>query len=116
MLIRDLWRCPYCGTALVLPSVAASLKARQGSWGATSVSEQRRSPVAASLHRVPLPDEDPQALLRALTSSVEEEADVLRKLVADEDSNCIVRDLRAERLAAMEWVLRLFRQVERWEW
>lgn len=32
VLVRDIWRCPYCGGALVLPSVAATLKALQGSY------------------------------------------------------------------------------------
>lgn len=64
----------------------------------------------------PTPENDPVAMLKALTRTVEEEAGTLRKLVADEDSDCLVRDLRAERLAAMEWMLRVFRQAETWEW
>lgn len=64
----------------------------------------------------PTPETDPTELLKALTRTVEEEADTLRRAVADEDSDCLVRDLRAERLAAMEWMLRVFRQAERWEW
>jgi hypothetical protein len=62
------------------------------------------------------PYTDPIAMLQALTSTVKEEAATLSKLVADEDSDCLARDLRAERLAALEWVLRIFRQAERWEW
>lgn len=55
-------------------------------------------------------------VLHALTRSVEEEAEPLRRLIADEDSDCIVRDLRAARLEGLEFALRLFRQTELWEW
>jgi hypothetical protein len=72
--------------------------------------EQRNESSAAT------PYDDPQEMLRALTRTVSDEADTLRALVRDENSDCLVRDLRAERLAAMEWVLRVFRQAERWEW
>ncbi len=37
----------------------------------------------------------------------------LRQLVDDEDADCLSRDLRAERLAAYEHVLRLFGQEYR---
>ena len=40
----------------------------------------------------------------------------MRKLIADEDSDCITRDLRAARLEGLEFALRLLRQAERWEW
>jgi hypothetical protein len=55
-------------------------------------------------------------LLRCLTRTLSEEMAALRNLVDDEDADCLSRDLRAERLAAYEHVLRVFRQAERWEW
>jgi hypothetical protein len=58
----------------------------------------------------------PTELLRALTRTLSEEMAALRNLVDDEDADCLSRDLRAERLAVYEYVLRLFRQAERWEW
>ena len=67
---------------------------------------------AASVDEILTPTE----LLRALTRTLSEEMAALRNLVDDEDADCLSRDLRAERLAAYEHVLRLFRQAERWEW
>ena len=29
---RDLWRCPYCGMAMVLPSVAEANRKRMGAY------------------------------------------------------------------------------------
>jgi hypothetical protein len=58
----------------------------------------------------------PSELLRALTRSIEEEAKPMRDLIADEDSDCITRDLRAARLEGLDWCLRLLRAAERWEW
>ena len=58
----------------------------------------------------------PSELLRALERSIEEEAKPMRDLIADEDSDCITRDLRAARLEGLDWCLRLLRAAERWEW
>ncbi len=55
-------------------------------------------------------------LLAALDRSLGEEIDTLRALVENEDADCITRDLRAERLAAFEYVLRVVRRMETWEW
>ena len=71
---------------------------------------------AREVEPFPTPYDSPTDMLKALTRTVAEEADTLRRLVNDEDSDCLVRDLRAERLAAMEWMLRVLRQAERWEW
>ena len=43
----------------------------------------------------------PSELLRALERSIEEEAKPMRDLIADEDSDCITRDLRAARLEGL---------------
>lgn len=55
-------------------------------------------------------------LLHALTRTVQEEADAVRRLVEDEDADCMTRDFRAARLEGLEFALRAFRQAERWEW
>ncbi len=52
----------------------------------------------------------------ALDRSLGEEIDALRALVENEDADCVARDLRAERLAAYEHVLRIVRRLETWEW
>jgi hypothetical protein len=62
------------------------------------------------------PDYPWHAAFDAVASTVEEEASALRALVDDEDSSCNARGLRAERLAALEWVLRIHDELRRWEW
>lgn len=55
-------------------------------------------------------------ILGGLRRTITEEADVLRRLVRDEDADCISRDLRAERLRAYEHVLAVIERMETWEW
>lgn len=52
----------------------------------------------------------------ALRAVVTEERDAMKKLVDDEDSCCPARNLRRERMNAMENVLHNMSELERWEW
>ncbi len=52
----------------------------------------------------------------ALKRTVTEERDAMKKLVDDADSACNARNLRRERMNAMENVLHQMSELERWEW
>ena len=52
----------------------------------------------------------------ALKIIVTEERDAMKRLVDDEDSCCAARNLRRERMNAMENVLHNMDALERWEW
>jgi hypothetical protein len=83
--------------------------------GASSSSDRARSPVSQS-EASGVDVLSASELLQALTRTVDEEAEPLRKLIADEDSDCMTRDLRAARLEGLEFALRAFRRAEGWEW
>lgn len=53
---------------------------------------------------------------QSLKRTVEEERDAMKKLINDEDSACNARNLRRERMNAMENVLHQMSELERWEW
>lgn len=55
-------------------------------------------------------------VLDALRRSISEEVSAIQQLVSDEDTCCVARDLRAERIRAYEHVLAVIRSMERWEW
>jgi hypothetical protein len=52
----------------------------------------------------------------ALRLTIEEDRDALKTLVDNEDSACNARNLRRERMMAMEYTLHLMSELERWEW
>ncbi len=70
-----------------------------------------RAPIQSGIDAIPASE-----LAAALRRSLDEEAEPLRRLVADEDSECIARNLRSARLEGLEFGLRLIRQAETWEW
>lgn len=51
-----------------------------------------------------------------LENTLIEEAEILEKVVADEDSRCPARELRRERAATLRWVLALADNLKRWNW
>lgn len=51
-----------------------------------------------------------------LCRCIEEDAESLEKIVADEDSGCPARELRRERAATLRYVLGLAENLKRWEW
>ena len=55
-------------------------------------------------------------VLREIINGLREEAKPLRKLVRDEDSDCIQRALRAERLRTLEYVISYLETAEDWDW
>ena len=52
----------------------------------------------------------------ALIKGLEEEADIIRKVVRNNDSNCILRDSRKERLRTLEWVIEYLERAKEWDW
>lgn len=54
--------------------------------------------------------------LRGIARSVREERDAIAALVRDEDSDCISRNLRAERVRAYDHVLAVIDRALEWDW
>jgi len=52
----------------------------------------------------------------ALKHTLEEEASLIEKVVADVDSSCPARELRRERASALRWAIGVADTLERWEW
>ena len=52
----------------------------------------------------------------ALRRTVEEDRNAMKTLVDAEDSACNARNLRRERMMAMEHVLALMDDLEHWQW
>lgn len=55
-------------------------------------------------------------LIDAIDRSIREERDAMKQLVNDEDSCCVARNLRAERMRTLEWMLSLLDTYRMWEW
>lgn len=51
-----------------------------------------------------------------LIRGLEEEARIIRKIVRNPDSNCILRDTRKERLRTLEWVIEYLERAKEWDW
>ena len=52
----------------------------------------------------------------ALIKGLEEEVGIVRKVVRDDDTNCILRDARKERLRTLEWVIEYLERTKEWDW
>lgn len=57
-----------------------------------------------------------EAAFEGLCATVEEDAQALEAMVADDDSSCPARALRRERAATLRYVLSLADTLTRWEW
>ncbi len=55
------------------------------------------------------------AAFEAAVETVQEEAASVRALVDDDDSACNARELRRQRLHALEWVLAQLDTLRRWD-
>lgn len=52
----------------------------------------------------------------SLINSLEEEANILRETINDEDTCCAARDIRRARLSGIEHALAVADNLQRWEW
>ena len=64
-----------------------------------------------SCEHAPLAD-----VLDGLQRTLREERDAIKKLVEDEDADCLSRDLRAERVRTLEYVIDVIEKAKEWPW
>ena len=61
-------------------------------------------------------EEQIQEVLDGLTRTFREERDAIRKLVSDENADCLSRTLRAERVRTLGHVLDVLETAKWWPW